>query len=402
MRGFRLEGIRCLLWGLCAAALTFGQPAPVLETGQKRCYDDDGRIIGCRGTGQDGELRYGVRAPARRFRDNRDGTVTDRLTNLIWLKNADCFGAQVWSRGLELSNTLANGQCGLQDQSRAGEWRMANIVELQSLLDYGNEGFALPNGHPFANVSGGTYWTSTQAPAAPPLGWFITLSIGPTVFDVKVNRFHVWPVRGGLGRDARLPKTGQTTCWDPLGRPIDCRGTGQDGDIQAGVPLPSPRFTDNRDGSVTDNLTGLMWLKNANCLGFFSFSDALAATAELADPKCGLTDNSRAGDWRLPNIRELQSLQVYNAFAPNLTPGHPFLNVQPTLTWASTSAAGFAAQGWFAIFGVGPSVFEDKAVPLWVWPVKGGQRTRAGLGALDPRPELDATDSEGDKKGEEK
>jgi hypothetical protein len=55
--------------------------------------------------------------------------------------------------------------------------------------------------------------------------------------------------------------------------------------------------------------------------------------------------------------------------------GHHFVNVQPTLTWASTSGTGFAAQAWFTIFGVGPSVFEDKAVSLAVWPVKGGTKS---------------------------
>jgi hypothetical protein len=348
-----------------------------MQTGQKTCYDEDGRKVRCRGTGQDGEYRLGAGIGKRRFRDNRDGTVTDRLTNLTWLKNGDCFGAQTWTEALNSSNTLKNGACGLNDGSRPGDWRLANIIELQSLLDYEYEGFALPNNHPFTNVSTGTYWTSTQSPAAPALGWFITLSLGPTVFDVKVNNFHVWPVKGGHGPDARLPKSGQTTCWNPFGQPIDCKGTGQDGEIQAGVAWPNPRFTDNRDGTITDNLTDLVWLKKTNCLGFATFDVALRASRRLADPNCGLTDNSRRGDWRIPNIRELQSLQAYNTFAPDLPPGHPFVDVQPTLTWTSTALAGAAAQGWFTIFGVGPSVFEDKAVPLAVWPVKGGERTNA-------------------------
>jgi hypothetical protein len=358
------------IFGFCSAALTFGQPAPVARTGQTKCYDDNGDVVRCKGTGQDGEYQLGAKAQQARFTNNPDGTVTDTLTNLTWLRNGDCFGAVTWANGLMDANTLASGSCGLTDQSKPGTWRMANILEMQSILDYGNDGFALPTGHPFVNVSPGTYWTSTQAPAAPPLAWFITLSIGPIVFDVKVNTFHIWPVKGGLGTDARLPKTGQTQCWDPFGSTINCQGTGQDGEIQAGVAWPVPRFTDNQDGTVSDNLTGLIWLKNSNCLGFATFSDALELANELGDGACGLTDNSQPRDWRVPNLRELQSLQVYNTYAPDLPAGHPFLNVQPTLTWASTSAAGFAAQGWFTIFGVGPSVFEDKAVALAVWPVR--------------------------------
>ena len=58
-----------------------------------------------------------------------------------------------------------------------------------------------------------------------------------------------------------LPRTGQTTCWDNSGNQIPCAGTGQDGEIKAGEPWPEPRFTDNGDETMTDNLTGLMWTK---------------------------------------------------------------------------------------------------------------------------------------------
>jgi hypothetical protein len=51
---------------------------------------------------------------------------------------------------------------------------------------------------------------------------------------------------------APVPQTGQTLCVDQSGS-INCAGTGQDGDLQAGVALPQPRFTDNGDGTVTDN-----------------------------------------------------------------------------------------------------------------------------------------------------
>jgi len=59
---------------------------------------------------------------------------------------------------------------------------------------------------------------------------------------------------------APMLKTGQTTSY----------ATGDDGDLQRGIPWPNPRFTDNEDGTVTDNLTGLIWLKDANCFGIRS------------------------------------------------------------------------------------------------------------------------------------
>ena len=66
-----------------------------------------------------------------------------------------------------------------------------------------------------------------------------------------------WGPQVGTGAGAGVPKTGQTTFY----------ATGDDGDLEKGVPWPSPRFTDNGNGTVTDNLTGLTWLEDANCDG---------------------------------------------------------------------------------------------------------------------------------------
>src|SRR5882724_3408899 len=114
---------------------------------------------------------------------------------------------------------------------------------------------------------------------------------------------------------APVPQTGQTQCWDSAGVPIPCDGTGQDGDVQAGVPWPTPRFTDNLDGTVTDNLTGLIWLQHANCFGIQTWTNALSAANTLHDTgtpdttdDCGLSDGSKPGDWYLPNVKQLYSL----------------------------------------------------------------------------------------------
>ncbi len=73
-------------------------------------------------------------------------------------------------------------------------------------------------------------------------------------------------------------KSGQALCYDSSGTAISCSGTGQDGEYQKGIPYPDPRFIDNGDGTVTDNLTDLIWLKNANCFGpgSVSWSEALS------------------------------------------------------------------------------------------------------------------------------
>jgi hypothetical protein len=142
-------------------------------------------------------------------------------------------------------------------------------------------------------------------------------------------------------------RTGQSSCFSETGVIIPCAGTGQDGDNQKGVAWPAPRFTDNRDGSVTDNLTGLIWLKNANCTetvggvarssGLLNWPAALTWSNHLASGKCGLSDNSVAGDWRLPNINELRSLADYSRHDPNLPMGHPFSDVQSVWYWSSTT-----------------------------------------------------------------
>jgi hypothetical protein len=170
-----------------------------------------------------------------------------------------------------------------------------------------------------------------------------------------------------------VAKTGQTTCYGDGGSVISCAGTGQDGDLQKGVASPSPRFTDNGDGTVSDNLTGLMWAKDANIFGVRTWTDALsdANNLSLGNTGCGST----ATDWRLPNIYELQSLMDTSIYNPLLPGGHPFLNVQETYYWSSTTHVDIPnnitngawcvhmSQGW-----VNGDVAKTNG--LCVWPVR--------------------------------
>ena len=83
---------------------------------------------------------------------------------------------------------------------------------------------------------------------------------------------------------------------------------GDDADRHAGVAWPATRYVDHHDGSVTDTLTGLTWLKDAGCLAPATWGDALAVVNRLAAGACGLADGSSAGQWRLPNQWELESV----------------------------------------------------------------------------------------------
>ena len=142
--------------------------------------------------------------PRPRFKDEGDGTVEDKLTDLIWLKNANCFGAQTWVNALNAANNLADDpastttDCGLTDGSVAGDWRLPNVKELQSLIDFGHVNPALPTGHPFSGVQSASYWSSTTHAGLPGFAWRVNLVDGST--DAGPKDFFtslVWPVRGG-------------------------------------------------------------------------------------------------------------------------------------------------------------------------------------------------------------
>jgi hypothetical protein len=182
-----------------------------------------------------------------------------------------------------------------------------------------------------------------------------------------------------VAQPARVEQTGQTTSYGPA----------DDGAIQAGVPWPTPRFTDRRNGTVRDNLTGLLWLKQANCFGFVMWAQALTAANTVASPNCGLTDGSVMGDWRLPNVKELQSLIDFGFMYPTLsnaagtgqwTEGDAFSNVATVnCYWSSTTRHDNSDVAYWVgldggeTIGEGGLDFADKRVNCAVWPVRGGK-----------------------------
>jgi hypothetical protein len=141
--------------------------------------------------------------------------------------------------------------------------------------------------------------------------------------------------------------TGQAKCYDNRneisppkpGQPF----YGQEAQHQ-GVP---PAYQDNGDGTVTDRATGLMWSKDDNQKGL-NWEQALAwAQAKNQENYLGHKD------WRLPNVREMQSLVDYAripeaANSTNVTTAiHPLFHCTPIIDqegntdcpyyWTSTS-----------------------------------------------------------------
>jgi hypothetical protein len=143
-----------------------------------------------------------------------------------------------------------------------------------------------------------------------------------------------------------------------------------------------PRFTDNEDGTITDNLTGLIWLKNANCYGMREWSTAITDCHNLGAPDCGLTDGSSTGDWRLPNLFELESLRDMKYWEPALSNsagtgqwklGDPFISLQTSgIYWSSTTYAYSNAVAWLVFMYDGYVYYRGKSNGYDVWPVRGG------------------------------
>jgi hypothetical protein len=318
--------------------------------------------------GDDGALRTGTAWPGTRFTDNQDGTVTDHLTGLIWLKNAGCFNPTNWDGAFTDVNTLSSGQCGLADASTAGTWRLPNLHELESLVDVSASNPALTAGNPFVNVSGGLYWTATPYYGGI-LGsfeaWVIRLSDGSYVNDevsnvMATSNNAVWAVKGTSAGAVALPATGFIVSYQK----------DDDGALQMGVRLTYPRWLDNGNGTITDTMTGLIWLKQANCINQ-PWAGALAAISHLASGQCGLTDGSTAGSWRMPNRNEIQSMSDrmqtneadyfdYTILNLDYTVYQPpiFANfVSSQFYWTSTTDAANTGEAWtvyscdFGVYG---------------------------------------------------
>lgn len=113
---------------------------------------------------------YGVAwTPPKRFVDNGDGTVTDKLTGLVWLKDSDCNSTWLevtWSQAMDNAANLQDGQCGLTDGSQPGDWRLPNRNEMSSLLGQ-QRILPIPNWQPR------WYWTSSTYAPNPDHAWLV-------------------------------------------------------------------------------------------------------------------------------------------------------------------------------------------------------------------------------------
>ncbi len=123
---------------------------------------------------------------APRFTDNGNQTVTDNKTKLMWSKDANLYGEQIWQNALELAlNYMGAGYV---------DWRLPELTELRSLIDTSHWNPALPLGHPFTNVQDNWYWTRTLW-WEPNTAWYVDVAGGDVGHWYRDDAETVWPVR---------------------------------------------------------------------------------------------------------------------------------------------------------------------------------------------------------------
>ncbi len=163
--------------------------------------------------GDDGGLDEGTPWPSPRLVDNNDETVTDRLTGLMWTKDANLMltrnpefdtnqwvdGAINWQHALDYIALLNT-----ENYLGYNDWRMPNRNEMTSLIDFGFDHPSLPERYPFTNTTGYNfeyyYWTSTTRADADDQAWMIEtisgmMGGGNKLAYEKTRSLHVWPIR---------------------------------------------------------------------------------------------------------------------------------------------------------------------------------------------------------------
>lgn len=303
---------------------------PLLETDQTRCYDPAGIPIPCSGSGQDAARSKRLKQGASRFQA-RQGTVLDTLTGALWCRNANPAEFPLsWEEARAFVADMAARKVFGQTN-----WQLPRRRLLFSLISQQQVNPALPQGHPFENVFSGNCWTADMCSRLPDQAWHIHLGGGRIPHADKEDFSLLWPV-----------------C-PPPAKP-------------AATSSPSPGFVPENNG-VRDLSTGLLWLRDADVMGQpLSWHEALAAVERL-----NVTAALGAADWRMPNIRELESLVDLSAHSPALAPGHPFRNVRDVY-WSSTTSVYEPRYAW-ALYTrdgmVGVGFKPDRIFHLW--PVRG-------------------------------
>ncbi len=254
----------------------------VVDTGVSDCYNNNQVVAppleGNPFYGQDAQ--YNGAQPS--YTDNGDGTITDNVTGLMWEKDM----------GSKMTFAEAFSKASNSNLGEYNDWRVPTIKELYSLILFtgkctANENILFINtqyfNQPFGDVSAGERIIDAQT-------WSATEYVGRTMMNDET----VFGVNFVDGRIKGYPK------YDPIG----------DDDYRMYVRLVrgntqygKNNLIDNGDGTISDLATGLMWQ---------TADDGIAR--DWQEALLYAEENTTGGhnDWRLPNIKELQSIVDYS------------------------------------------------------------------------------------------
>ncbi len=253
------------------------------------------------------------------FTDNNNGTITDNVTGLMWQKTD--LGECAWPAAIAAAGTVTTG--GYSD------WRLPTPSELFSIFNLNNATSALDPAYFQNNPAGSAdYWWTSDAYGS--------------------STTNVWCANSGGGMGGK-PKT------ETLSAGGSYRYHARY--VRGAKPTNGHNYLNNGDGTITDLDTSLMWTQvpgsSLNWESALGYAESLTAG--------GYTD------WRLPNIKELQTLTDYAlATATSATGMLPCLNrvlfpaATATAYWSSTSLKNNPAQAWLVEFGVNASVSPSK------------------------------------------
>jgi len=280
-------------------------PYPVVGTGQSKCYDDRSEIA----PPKPGQPFYGQDAQQKcrssSYTLGADGlTVQDKITGLSWQRSPDTNGDGKLDRSDKLTLAQARALPAKLNAAKFGgfdDWRLPSIKELYSLFDARGTD---PSGP-------GDQDTSKLQPFID--AKYFQFAYGDTrsgerVIDSQYASDTKYVGKGARGFDKLFGVNfadGRIKGYDlfmPGGREektffVQC--------VRGNTGYGKNDFGDNGDGTVTDRATGLMWSKNDSGRGM-NWRDALAWVQKKNAEKFLGHD-----DWRLPNVKELQSIVDY-------------------------------------------------------------------------------------------
>ncbi|RLD09133.1 MAG: hypothetical protein DRI44_09215 [Chlamydiae bacterium] len=171
----------------CSVNIALAVRSQPIKTGQTNVYL----------TGDDGTYQTGYKwntANGPRFVTNSvsgsEVAILDKLTGLIWTQNANIDGWKNW--------VAATNYCENLIYAGYSDWRLPNVLELKSLIDYGRYNPSIPSGHPFTAVQSQFYWSSSTYAYYTDFAWHIDLYGGFVYNRDKTVSNYVWPVRAGI------------------------------------------------------------------------------------------------------------------------------------------------------------------------------------------------------------